>query len=107
MVDDSAIITTLGDDECDNCVEEKKKFSDLKGNLSYEYVDVHSDRGQKLLEERGVKEGDHVDIPITTIKKCEIVKGDDGKEEKKCSEEKEFKDSYLEKIQKGEIPDDL
>lgn len=103
MVDDYEV-TTYGDDGCEGCVDEKTKLSEhIKSpNSSYEYVDVHSERGQKHLEEMGIKEGEHVDIPITTIKKCTVEKGEDGKESKKCSEEKEFKDSYLEKLEKGE-----
>lgn len=105
-MDDFIEVTTYGDDGCEHCVEEKGKFTEkVKGPNSYEYVDVHSERGQKHLEEMGVKEGDHVDVPITTVKKCTVEKGEDGKEEKKCSEEKEWKDSFWDSIEKGEVPD--
>ena len=102
-------ITTLGDDSCEHCVDEKKKFTEkVKGpNASYEYIDAHSDKGQKLLEEMGVKEGEHVDVPITRVQKCEIVKDETGAEQKKCSTEKDWKDSWMDAIEKGEIPEDL
>ena len=97
-------ITEYGDKSCPSCEEYDTKFKEkLTGSkhLEYEYVDVYSDRGQKKLEEMGVKPGEKIDVPIISVQKCTVEK--DG--QKKCGPEKPWKDSFWDKIEKDELPE--
>lgn len=101
----TAKVRVYGDKDCNNCVETDNKFKEKLKNptVDYAYIDVYSDDGQKKLADLGVKEGEHIDVPIVKIEKCEIIKDEHGAEQKKCEPERDFKDSdwsYIETEEK-------
>lgn len=104
----STKILLTGDTKtCSHCEEQDKKFRDKLGPENYEYIDVNTDKGQEKLKEYGVKEGEHVDIPIVKIQTCDIETDEKGQRVEKNCKTKNWKDEFWEDVNKGELPKEV
>lgn len=101
-------IIVYGDkDKCEACESADRDFSkkiDHSEKVRYSYKSIDDDEAQKLLESRGVKDGEHINIPIIKVCKWEEK---DGKKKKYCAIEEKYEEEKWKNIENGEFPDTL
>ena len=101
-------ITVFGDqDKCDVCKKIDGDFSKKIGRskkIKYTYKPLDDTESQKFLESRGIKDQDHVDVPI--IRVCK-TREEDGKKKKYCHVESGYEESKWKDLDNDMIPDTL
>lgn len=97
-------ISLTGDKEkCGHCSDDDKKLQSFaKVGYSYEYTDVHSEKGQQQLKDWGIQEGQSVDIPIIKAETCV----GSTPETKRCKTTN-WKDEYWKDLESGKLPDEV
>jgi len=70
-------------DNCGACKETENNIKDFTSDkVTYKYFALNSDEAKKILEQKGIKEDDHFDIPL--VKACAVKVDQEGNKTKKC-----------------------
>jgi hypothetical protein len=70
-------------DSCGACQETEKSIKNITSDkIAYTYFALDSPEAKKILEQKGIKEDEHFDIPV--VKACATKIDKEGHKSKKC-----------------------
>ena len=70
-------------DNCGACQETEKGIKGINSDkVTYTYYALDSDEAKKVLNQKGIKEDEHFDIPV--VKACAVKVDQEGHKSKKC-----------------------